>query len=122
MLKTLAVEGSKWVNEENRVVNKIQLKPIAKVWVKLLKSRLMPTIHITTVSEERHILLYDIVKGFDIEIRKIIGKEIRECVMKKQKSSALFFPSLIEGICKVSKVKIIANNERVEYERALTLG
>lgn len=50
VLKTLTVEGSLWLNEEGRVVNKIDLKLVAKVWVKFLKSRLMSTTHTTTVS------------------------------------------------------------------------
>lgn len=37
------VLGSEWMNEEGRVVSRINLKPIAKVWVKFLKSRLMRT-------------------------------------------------------------------------------
>ena len=58
---TLTIEGASWANEEGRAVNKIDLKSIAKVWVKFLKSMLMPTTHITTVSEERLVLLYVIV-------------------------------------------------------------
>lgn len=37
------VLGSEWMNEEGRVVSRINLKPTAKVWVKFLKSRLMRT-------------------------------------------------------------------------------
>ena len=44
VFKALTIQGSKWMNEEDRVVNRIDLNPIAKVWVKFLKSRLMPTI------------------------------------------------------------------------------
>ncbi|KAH9763726.1 hypothetical protein KPL70_001262 [Citrus sinensis] len=49
---TLTIGGASWANEEGHVVNRIDLKPIAKVWVKFLKSRLMPTTHTTTVSQE----------------------------------------------------------------------
>ncbi|KAH9750406.1 hypothetical protein KPL71_013870 [Citrus sinensis] len=52
IFKTLTIEGASWVNEEGHVVNRIDLKPIAKVWVKFLKSRLMPTTHTTRVSQE----------------------------------------------------------------------
>ena len=31
VLKTLTVEGSSWANEEGIVINRIDLKPIAKV-------------------------------------------------------------------------------------------
>lgn len=50
VFKTLSIQGSEWMNKENRVVNRIELKPVTKVWVKFLKSRLMPTTHTTTTS------------------------------------------------------------------------
>ena len=73
---TLTVEDASWANEEGRVINRIDLKPIAKVWVKFLKSRLMPTTHTTTVSQERLVLLYVIVRGLPIDVGSIIAKEI----------------------------------------------
>ncbi|KAH9779814.1 hypothetical protein KPL71_007852 [Citrus sinensis] len=73
---TLTIEGASWANEEGHVVNRIDLKPVAKVWVKFLKSRLMPTTHTTTVSQERLVLLYVIVRGLPIDVGSIIAKEI----------------------------------------------
>ena len=75
VLKTLTVEGSSWLNEEGRVVNKIDLKQIAKVWVKFLKSWLIPITHTTTVSHEKLILLYVILKGLPIDVGKIIERD-----------------------------------------------
>lgn len=57
VLKTFTVEGSPWASEEGRVINRIDLKPVAKIWVKFMKSRLMSKTHTTTVSQERLILL-----------------------------------------------------------------
>lgn len=48
---TLIIKGTPWANEEGPVINRIYLKPVAKVWVKFLKSRMMPTTHTTTVSQ-----------------------------------------------------------------------
>ena len=73
---TLTIEGASWVNDEGRVVNRIDLKPIAKVWMKFLKSKLMPTTHTTTVSQKRLVLLYVLVKGLPIDVGSIIEKEI----------------------------------------------
>ena len=73
---TLPIEGASWANEEGRVVNRIDLKHIAKVWVKFLKSRLMPTTHTTTVSQERLVLLYVIIRGLPIDVGSIIAKAI----------------------------------------------
>ena len=36
IFKTLTTEGASWSNDEGRVINRINLKPIAKVWVKFL--------------------------------------------------------------------------------------
>lgn len=68
MFKTLNVEGSEWVNKEAMIVNMIDLKLI----VKFLKSRLMPTTHTTTVSQDRLLLLFAIVKALTINIGKVI--------------------------------------------------
>ena len=65
---TLTIEGASWVNEEGRVINRINLKPIAKVWVKFLKFRLIPTTHTTTVSQERLVLLHAIIRGLPIDV------------------------------------------------------
>ncbi|KAH9801427.1 hypothetical protein KPL71_001026 [Citrus sinensis] len=60
---TLTINGAYWTNEEGHVVNIIDLTPIAKVWVKFLKSKLMPTTHTTTVSQERLVLFICVVSG-----------------------------------------------------------
>lgn len=83
VLKTYTVEGSSWLNEECRVVNRIDLNLVPKMCVKFLKSRLVHTTHTTMVSRERLILLYVIIKSLPINVRKIIEREIRECAMKK---------------------------------------
>lgn len=111
MLKALTVKCSEYVNKERIIANMINLKPIAKVRVKFLKSILMPTTHTTTVSQERIILLYVIVKDFGIDVGKII-----EYFMKKQKVVALLFQSLITSICEFSKIKIYVSDERVKNE------
>ena len=89
---TLTIEGVSSVNEEKRVVNRIDLKRIVKVWVKCLKSRLMPTTHTTMVSQERLVFLYVIVRELPIDVGSIIVKEIRDCAVKTHKTAALLFP------------------------------
>ena len=116
VFKTLTVSGSEWMNEERRVVSRIDLKPIAKVWVKFLKSRLMSTTHTTTISQDILILFYAIVKGLVIDVGRIIERENRDYAMKKQKFDALLFPSLITGICEVSGMQFEDSDERIKNE------
>ena len=68
---TLNVKGASWANEERRVINMIDLTPIAKVWVKFLKSKLMPTTYTTIVSQKKLVLLYVIVKTLPIDARTL---------------------------------------------------
>ena len=117
---TLTVEGASWANEEGRVVNRIDLKPIAKVWVKFIKSRLMPTTHTTTVSQERLVLLYVIIRGLPIDVGSIIEKKIRDCAGKTHRTAALLFSSLITNICVVFGVRLDARDEHVKNEGAFT--
>lgn len=51
---------------------------------------------------------------------EIIEKEIRKCAMKKHKTAALLFPSLITSICVVSGVRITAQDERIKNNSAFT--
>lgn len=120
VFKTFTLQSTEWMNEEGRVVNRIDLKPITKVWVKFLESRLISTTHTTTISQDRLKLLYSIVKGLAINIREIIEKEIRKSATKKQKCTTLLFPSLITGICETSGVKFEASDERVKNEGVIT--
>lgn len=115
---TLTIEGASWANEEGRVVNRINLKPIAKVWVKFLKSRLMPTTHTTTVSQERLGLLYVIVRGLPIDVGSIIAKEIQDCAVKTHRTAALLFPSLITSICVIFGVRLDTRDDHVKNDGA----
>lgn len=102
-----------------RMINRIDLKLIAKVWVKFLKSRLMPATHNTTVSQDRLMLLYVIVYGLPINVGAIIEREIKECAMKKHKTTALLFPFLISSLCLVSRVRVTAQDEHIKNAGAL---
>ncbi|KAH9802438.1 hypothetical protein KPL71_001384 [Citrus sinensis] len=88
--------------------------------VKFLKSRLMPTTHTTTVSQERLVLLYVLVQGLPIDVGSIIAKEIRECAVMTHRTAALLFPSLVTSICVVSGVHLDARDDHVKNDGAFT--
>ena len=88
--------------------------------MKFLKSKLMPTTHTTTFSQERLVLLYVIVRGLPIDVGSIINKEIRDCAKKNHKTVSLLFLSIIISICVVSDIRLDAKDEHVENNGALT--
>lgn len=89
--------------------------------MKVLKFRPIPKTHTTIVSQYRLLLLYAIMKGLTIDIGKVIEQEVRYYATKKQKSTALLFPSLTTRICKASSVKFIESDKRVKNEEALVV-
>ena len=116
VLKTLTVEGSSWLNKEGIVVNRIDLKLVAKIWAKFLNSQLIPTTHTTTVSHERLILLYAIIKGVPIDVGKIMEREISEFLVKNTKFPLYCFPHSSPTFVFVSRVKISAKDESIKNE------
>ena len=80
----------------------------------------MPTTHRTTVSQDRRMLLYTIIKGLTADVGNIIEQEIKKCGTKKQKYVALLFPLLITCISEIFRVKFIVSDERINNEGALT--
>ncbi|MFQ6652653.1 hypothetical protein Gotur_024413, partial [Gossypium turneri] len=63
--------------------------------------------HSSTISMERMLLLYAILREKSINVGKIILKEIHDCAKKKTGSS--YFPSLITSLCLRARVKTQAN-------------
>ncbi|KAK8306302.1 hypothetical protein V6Z12_D03G118600 [Gossypium hirsutum] len=102
----LCVEGTQWIvsSQECYTVEKASLKSIGKVWYHFLKSRLMPSTHNTTVSNERILLLHSIIKGRTINVGRIIFQEVHHCV--KKDAGSLNFPSLITTLCKTANVPL----------------
>ena len=80
----------------------------------------MPTTHTTTVSQERLVLLYIIVRGLPIDVGSIIATKIWDCAVKTHRTAALLFPSLITSICVVSGVRLDARDDHVKNDGAFT--
>lgn len=53
--------------------------------MKFLKFRLIPTTHTTTVSQVRLILLYAIVKGLTIDVRKLLNRILETVLQRNRK-------------------------------------
>ena len=66
MLQALTVEGTTWLKESGEgllMCSRPALKPLAKVWYHVIRTRLLPTTHIETVNMERLILLHCILEN-----------------------------------------------------------
>ncbi|GMN22248.1 hypothetical protein TIFTF001_043484 [Ficus carica] len=82
-----------------------------KVWYHFLKTCLMPSTHIQTVSKDRVLLLDSIISGRPIDVGKIIFQGLGACAANQ--CGSLWFPSLITSLCANSGVPMFDTEERL---------
>ncbi|PON79630.1 hypothetical protein PanWU01x14_008620 [Parasponia andersonii] len=66
--------------------------------------------HGKTISKEHVLLLYSMLTGKSINVRRMIYREICACAMTKL--GALFFPSLITRMCRNARAPYLVNEEK----------
>ena len=89
--------------------SRLALKPLAKVWYHFIRTQLLPTTHIGIVSKKCLVLLYCILENKEVNIGKLIQREISTCAFKPK--GCLFFPSLITELCLRSGFEISSSDE-----------
>ncbi|CAI9113792.1 OLC1v1014471C1 [Oldenlandia corymbosa var. corymbosa] len=70
--------------------------PIARSWMYFVNSSLMPSKHSSTVQKKKIHLIYAIMKGWGLDIGRIINREILVALSAKD---GLPFPQLITQLC-----------------------
>ena len=96
------------------------LTPVAKVWYNFSCVRIKPTLHLSTITKDKTILLYAITKGFQFDIRSIIERGLIESTQGRC-TGALIHPSLITLLCRLAKVPMLDSEERVQQRLPIPL-
>ena len=89
------------------------LTPLAKVWYNFLCVKIKPSLHLSTVTKDKTILLYTMTKGFQFDIRKVIAWGLIESTHGRC-TGALIHPSLITQLCRSAEVPILDTEEQVQ--------
>ena len=76
----------------------------AKVWFYFLASILLPSKHLSTIRQEEAILLYGILKGYKINVGKVIEKSIMSYYQSKYRG-LMPHPTTITTLCILGKVE-----------------
>lgn len=74
------------------------------IWFYMVKNRIMSTSHDTTIQRDQVMLVYCMMKGFDLTYGQLIRDQIMACAQRKR--GKLFFPSLITSLCMTAGVEI----------------
>lgn len=67
----------------------VYLKPEENVWHHLLKSKMLPTTRDSSITKERVILMFFIMERLNIDVGRLIEKEI--AAVEKRKQRNLYF-------------------------------
>ena len=71
---------------------------VAKVWYNVLSVEIKPSLHLSTVTKDKMILLYAMAKGFQFDIGTVIERGLIESTHGRC-TGALIHPSLITELC-----------------------
>ena len=89
------------------------LTPMAKVWYNFLCVKIKPSLHLSTVTKDKTILLYSITKGFQFDIGTVIERGLIESTHGRCTSSLIHL-SLITELCQSARVPMLDFEEQVQ--------
>ena len=86
---------------------------VAKVWYNFLCVKIKPSFHLITVTKDKTILLYTMIKGFQFYIETVIEWGLIKSTHGYYKG-ALIHPSLITQLCHSAEVPMLDSEEQVQ--------
>ena len=89
------------------------LTPLAKVWYNFLCVKIKPSLHLSTVTKDKTILLYSMTKEFQLDVRMVIEQGLIESTQGRC-TGALIHPSLITQLCRSAGVLMLDSEEQVQ--------
>ena len=102
-------------------INKGSLTEEAKVWFYFIASVIIPTKHLSIIKEQEAIILYALLKGYKLDVGKIIKTSIRS-FNKNVKRGLIPHPATITKLCILVRVQgIWAEEETCPKVSPLTL-
>ena len=96
------------------------LKPVPKAWHSFIYATLKPSLHLSTVSKDKVILLYEIVQGIQFDVGHVIARGIIEST-KGRCTRALIHPSLITLLCQNAEVPMHDSKEKATHRLLVPL-
>ena len=107
IVEFLTVGKGKWnatKKNPHESINRGSLIEEAKVWFYLISYVIIPTKHLSTIREQEAFILYAILKGYKLDMGKIIESSIR-CFHKNVKRGLIPHPTTITRLCILVGIK-----------------
>ena len=107
IVEFLTVGKGKWnatKKNPHESINRGSLIEEAKVWFYLIAYVIIPTKHLSTIREQEAFILYALLKGYKLDVGKIIESSIR-CFHKNVKRGLIPHPTTITRLCILVGIK-----------------
>lgn len=103
-LSELCIEGAKWNVSASgaRTLALHWLKIEEKFCIHWVKNRFSPTMHDSSISRERIMIVYCLHKAIKFNLRELLHREL--VAIHYMPKGPLFFPWLVENLCAVGEV------------------
>ncbi|XP_057448455.1 uncharacterized protein LOC130739995 [Lotus japonicus] len=107
ILVEIAVPGAAWVFTEHRngtieyrFIPRALLTPLARVWAHFLQDTVVPSSNKTEIRAELALCIFCLIKGYPIDVPRIVAWRIHQVVNIKQRKKGLRmpYPNLITGM------------------------
>ncbi|XP_057756119.1 uncharacterized protein LOC130975326 [Arachis stenosperma] len=92
----------RWINDKDGKPNQLRrrdLSPQARGWLDFVRRSLITTSNTSEVTKERAVLIYNIIKGENVNVGELIANNINKILNSTNESTRLAFPSIIQELC-----------------------
>ena len=96
------------------------LTPSTKVWYNFLCVKIKPSLHLSTVTKDKTILLYAMTKGFQFDVKTVIEWGLIKSTHGRC-TGDLIHPSLITQLCRSVEVLMLDSEEQVQLRLPIPL-
>ena len=96
------------------------LKLVPNIWHKFIYATLKPSLHLSTVTRDKAILLYAIVQGIQFDVSHVIEQGIIESTQGRC-TEALIHPPLITKLCRTTEVPMHDSKEKAIHRHLIPL-
>ena len=89
------------------------------LWFYIINSVFKSSKHVSTVRQDRALLLYVLVKGFELDLGRIIKESILDSA-ENNFSNNIPYPTLITLLCIKRGIKVVEDEEKIPKASLLT--
>ena len=105
----------------NAYIDRGDLTETNRVWFHFINSVFKPSKHVSTVRQDHLLLLYVLVKGFELDVGRIIKESILDYA-ESNFSGNIPHPALITLLCIKGGIKVVEDEEKSPKASHLTVN